>query len=448
MSFNNEKPPEGGKAIIFLVIAFFLIFAPLQLGDRELYWSEGDYSAMTMEMDFALPLTIAHGELIPATFPMFPWISALLCRYLGFTMEFSLRIISVLSLAALTILAWDAGRRALNIQAGAVAAAVMLSSIIIIEKTLDGYPNTLALLFIFMGWLVWFTFGAARGSWNRAWIYSMFCCGLAFYTLGWPCLIYFAFPLLFMRRPLTLWTKLQRPGFFVGLAILFVFIFLWGFSRWSAGTDIPFSSLPIDKGVFEDYFQHLLTFPFEIILRFLPWSIIAWTPFCVAYHPLDKNPIFSRYLRTIFISLFFLLWISPFTKSRDLIILAPTLAVMTGINYWLLVRRHGHQIHKLLKIFSYAAILGGFFIIAFYLVPVEWWQDFYPSSFDIAFRYNSKNILFGIIQGSICVICGILMNIHPQERRCMGIHPAFGHRCRPFSLGAPQSLQGTGQFQT
>ena len=52
------------------------------------------------------------------------------------------------------------------------------------------------------------------------------------------------------------------------------------------------------------YLKDILVYPFQLAFRFLPWTFLAWPAFCVAYYPLDKNPIFSRFLRTIFLSLF------------------------------------------------------------------------------------------------------------------------------------------------
>ncbi len=396
----------------FLLIAFALIYFPLQLGDRELYWDEGTYAAMATEMNFQSPLTVAHGELIPNSFPLFPYLAAILHRFFGLPMEYALRLISVLSLFGLSLLCWEVGRRALDFQAALVASLVMFSSGIIIEKGIDGYPHMLALFFLFSGWLTWFTFGVARGSWNKAWIYSIFFCGLALYTIGWSALFYFFLPLLFMRRPMTVWPKLRKPGFVIAMLVLAAFILMWGIPRWSVGEDLP-RPLQIDPRFtwvqLKDYLLHLAVYPFEITLRFLPWSIFAWAPLCVAFFPLDKNPIFSRFLRTIFISLAIIMWVSPWTESRDLIFLAPPLAVLTGINYWLVARRYGHLIHQMLHFFSYAAIAAGILIIAFYLIPHRWISEFYTFSRDISFNTNIWYFVMGLSQGGLCIVIGLYL---------------------------------------
>lgn len=408
MSERKEREPGFFYSSLFLILCFVLIYSPFHFGGRELYWREGDYAAMAQEMDLLFPSTVAHGEIFLQSFPLYPWCAAFFNRFLGVDMAFSLRLISVLSLAAITFLVWLAGKRSTGRQAAVVAAAAMISSNLVIEKTLDGYPDFTGLLFIFCAWLLWFTYGVARSNWNKAWIFSAFFCGLGFYTIGWSALFYFFFPLIFMRRPMTVWSKLRRPGFFVGVGVIIFFILVWGVPRWSLGQDIPFRSLP-DRSEFEGYFSRLYEFPLDVLVRFLPWTIIAWCPFCVAFYPLDKNPIFSRFLRTIFISLFVFLWLSPLAKVRDMIILAPPLSLMIGINYWLLARRYGHKYHQMLKIFSFAAIIAGATLACFYLVPTEWWQDFVSLSRGISYRDEWTFRLLGFIYAAALVMIGIFL---------------------------------------
>lgn len=403
MPAYEEILPRKLRSIFFLAIAFLFIYSPFQLSNWQFRRREERYAAIAYEINIYQPNTIIHGEQIPLHYPLYPWLVALLHKT-GLSFEFCLRIISVASLGILSILAWEAGRRAANLQAAVVAGAVMFSSIIIIEKTLDGYPHLTGLLFLTTAWLSWFTFGVARGQWNRAWITAFFFCGLGFYTLGWQAVLYFIFPLVFMRRPMTVWQKLNKPGFGIGLLVLLSFVLVWGIPRWYTGYDIPFQSLQIFPITVKEYVHHLIFFPFDIIFRFMPWTLIAWPAFCVAYFPLDKNPIFSRFLRTIVISLFFLFWFSPFTDARDIIFMAPAIAVLCGINYWLVVRRHGKEIHNIVKVLSIAAVLTGIGIIIFYTTAFPWsldW-DFIPK--ELSFRDSNRFI--GITQALVVIALG------------------------------------------
>ena len=409
----EESTPKWYWAALLLGLAFLLMYPLWQLGDRELYWREGSFAAMAMEIDWERLTIKAHGELIPMSFPLFPWIAAVLYQA-GLGIEIALRFISVAAMGILVVICWETGRRASGLLAGVVAAAMMLSSNIVIEKAVDGYPNMLSAVLLLTGWLVWFWFGAVGGHWNRAWMYSMFFCGLCFYTVGWSGVIYYFVPLIFMRRPLSFWPKLSRPGFYYGLAILAFFVLLWGIPRWASGE--VFRSIPLGRGAFEDYWEHLLNFPFDVLVRFLPWTIFAWAPFCVALFPLDRNPIFTRFLRTIVISVFIVLWIDPSTESRDITLLAAPLAILTGMNYWIVVRRYGHLILALMPYIAWGTLLLGFFIMTFYLTPTEWWRGIINLSRGSEFHDHTRYLLIGITNGMIIIMSSLALLLIPRER--------------------------------
>ncbi len=409
----EESTPRWYTAAFFLLVTFMLCYPFWQIGGRELYWSESSYAAMAMEINYLSPSGQAHGEIIPQAFPMLPWLAALLHNEFGLSMETALRLPSVAALALLAFLVWMTGRHAAGIGAAAVASAVLITSNIVLEKAVDGYPDMLGVLFLFAGWMFWFRIGVVRGDWNLAWPVSLFCCGLAFYTIGWAGIIFFFIPLIFLRRPLTLWPKLQRPGFYIGLGIVLFFICLWALPRITAG-HMPFRSFPLRTGHVGGYLEHLFYFPFDVAARFMPWTVFMWAPFCVALQPLDKNPIFSRYLRTIVISLFMLLWFSPFTEPRDIVLLAPPLAILTGCYYPLVVRRYGHFFLKLLRYLSYAAIPCGLFLIAFYLAPTGWWQNLASLERGTGFHDNPHNITAGLTYGIIIVAAGIALIFTPK----------------------------------
>lgn len=405
MPAYEEPLPGKWRIALILAIAFIAIYSPLQLGSWELRWQEGRHAAIALEMDVWHPNTVAHGEQIPYAHPFYPLLVALANRA-GLPIELALRLVSIISVALLTILAWEAGRRAADIRAAAVAAAMMFSSLVVVEKAMDGYPDFTATLFLISAWLSWFTYGVARGKWNRAWIISFSFCAMAFHVGGWRSVALFLCPLLFMRRPMTVWPKLRKPGFIVGLAILAGSILLWVLPRWMAESETPFRAADMftdDVGV---YFKHLALFPLEIVLRFLPWSILAWPVFCVAYFPLDKNPIFSRFLRTIVISIFFLLWVAPFFDApRSMAALALPLAVLCGMNYWILARRHGGKIHKVLAVLSYvcAALAAGG--VVFYVLPVNLLEKIPRLGKYLGF--HDANFKIGIVQSAAAFLLAL-----------------------------------------
>ncbi|MDD3119091.1 MAG: glycosyltransferase family 39 protein, partial [Victivallales bacterium] len=220
----EENTPHRTVTVLFLVLTILLFYPLWQLGDRELYWSESSYAAMAMETDYLAPSGQAHGEIIPQAFPLLPMAAAALHNQLKVPMELALRLPSWGALVLLALLVWMSARHAAGATTAAVAVAILISSNIILEKAVDGYPDMVGVLFLFAGWMLWFRIGAVRGNWNLAWLVSLTCCGLAFYTIGWAGVVFFFTPLIFMRRPLTLWRKLQRPGFYIGLGVVALFV--------------------------------------------------------------------------------------------------------------------------------------------------------------------------------------------------------------------------------
>ncbi len=418
MAIFEEREPGLAAAVAIPLIAFILMFPFWHIGERDLYWAEGEYAAMASEMGSFPPVNVAHGEIMPNSYPLFPLISSWL-HAAGFGMEFSLRAVSVLSLAALAVLIWESCRRTMGLQAAAAAAAMTISTVLVGEKAIDGYPQMLALLFITAGWLMWFSFGQSNGNWDAAWIAAGLFGGLAFYANGWECLFYLILPLLFMRRPLAIWGKLKRPGFFAGLAILLVFIFLWGVPRWKAGFDIPLRAMPLDSGrSLLEYLGQLAVFPFEVFVRFMPWTLFAWVPFCAAIVPLDRNPLFSRFLKTIFITLFVFLWLDPLTKGRDILVLAPPLSMLVGLHYWIAVRRHGFQFLAILKWGGVGIAITALCALGYYLIPADALSSLLSLGRDISYKSSPATLARGIFE-SLCAVAFAVATFLLCRRRGM-----------------------------
>jgi len=400
----SEKQVNVYSSVIILVATFIIIYAPLQLGDRLLSSREGCYAAMAVEGNSSsfLPVSVAQGEIMSGYYPLYPQIASLVNKF-GVPVELNLRFISVVSLFLLVIGVWIVGRKAVSPQAGIVAAAMMLTTIIVSRKAIDGYPHILAFLLIFSAWMSWFTYGAVKRRWNMAWISFFLFCGLAFYTIGWNAVVSSVLPYVFLRRPLTVWRKLKFPGVIVGLSIIIAFILLWAVPAVMLSAEMHVKSADSELLSFAGYWEHLYKFPFNLAGRFMPWTFLAWAPFCVALFRVDENPVFSRYLRTIVISLFVFMWLNPFYDSRDVLLLVAPLSVLTGSYYWILVRRYTRQFYYIFRTLSFVGIVGSIAVVLFFLVP-EAWLDLFTFRHGLGFREPARNL--GLIKaGASLAIC-------------------------------------------
>ncbi|MCP4179916.1 MAG: hypothetical protein GY756_19315 [bacterium] len=423
----EEKSPHKIISIIILVAAFLILYSPWHLGLRELLGGEGKFAAMALDMNIFNPSTIAHGETLSNCFPLYPWLTAIAYK-LGFSLEVGLRGISVLCLGILGIIVFQTSRKNTGFHEAIVSTVFMIANIVVFEKAIDGNPFLLAVIFLFLGWLIWYEYGAIQGSWNKAWVISFIFCGLAFYTIGWIAIFYYFLPLIFMRRPLTLWKKLDNNGFKFGLFIVIFFILLWLIPRLIAAIEYPPNSTPLDLQITNDYILQIIFFPITFATELIPWTIIIWPAFCVAYYPLDKNPIFSRFLRTISISLFAFLWLNPFTETRDFMILVPPLAVLAGVHYKILIRRYGFTLHKLLNFLTIILLVMSIMAFILFLLPKVWWNEssilnyihnvFFTEGISFFFMLST----WGLIQTGASVLIGISTIVLYRIRLSIWLH--------------------------
>lgn len=416
----EEKSPNIILASLILVTVFVILYSPWNLTIRELLSEEGKFAAIALEMNFLNPSTVAHGETLANTYPLFPYIAAIFYK-IGLPLETGVRLTSVLSLAAMVITVFATSFRIAGIQAAVVSSAFMMSTLIMLGKAIDGNPFTLGIALILIGWLIWYYEAAMKGSWNKAWIYSSIFCGLAFYTIGWLAFFYFFLPLVFSRRPLTIWKKLNTSGFKIGLLIVCAFITAWLIPRFDSVNPMSITSDDFSAFFTPDYLKGILIYPFQLGFRLLPWTLIAWPAFCVAYHPLDKNPIFSRFLRTIFLSLFFVLWFSPDKDAKlNLILIAP-LAIMAGMHYWLAVRRNGYHIHILLSIMVYIFTAYSALFFLLFMLPQTIWMntDFFrilqAGIFRNGISFFFSHTLMGMTQTLLAFLIGLIIIIFRKK---------------------------------
>ncbi len=376
MALYEDKPLPVWRGIGLLLFSFLIFYCPWQLASRELYRHEGVYVAEALEMPSGvLPVAIAHGVAIKDGAPFYPWLVNLTWRA-GVPMEVALRVWPLLCVAILAVIVFFPTRKAAGTTAGFVAAAMVIGGNLMIEKAVEGSALIPSLPLILAGQLLWFRYGFLKGDWNSAWTVLGIFAAMAFYLTGTMALWFLILPLLFMRRPLSIRNKIKRKGVLLGLAALAIAGVLWA---------VPYWLMPAQKSGwlfdFDDwgnYWWHLLTFPVDTAFRLLPWSVLAWAPFCVAFQWVAPTPIFGRFLRTIVISLFFFLWLNPATEPRDQLVLVGPLAILTGMNYALVVRRYGNPLRTLMNWLTPLLLLAGAGIIVFFWVPPvsEWIKSF------------------------------------------------------------------------
>lgn len=355
MSVYRETHIPRWLGFLLVIFAFLILFQPWLLGMRELFRLEGFYAVQAAEFSFRSPIVTAHGVAIQNAYPLYPALAALLNRGFGLEMELALRLISVLMAGAAAAVAGVAAASERTPRAGLVAAAMFLGSNLMLDKGVDGDPATLGAFLLLCAQLMFFQFGVRRTNWSLGWICSLSLLSLGFLAGGGWIILLFIFPMFFFRRPLSVKSKFRKAGFPVGVAILALTVLAWGVPYWTASHAVPLDWLWWNDSSFWEYLWKLLVFPLEFAVRLLPWTLIAWIPFCVALQGLDETPILSRYLRTLVIATFGLLWVLPESDPRDFLYVLGPLSILVGINYDLAMRRYGYRVRKWLVVCEYFA---------------------------------------------------------------------------------------------
>lgn len=416
MGVFREKNPSFLFAVLVLAAVFFFCYPVTELGKMELMRQEGFYAALSLETGSFPPVSRAHGEIVAYTYPLYPLLVKMLYST-GWSMEFSLRILSVIFLALLSLVVGFAcyqaaffnsffallrgefspeevrknsgkelteeektlplsdkerkkeSRRA-ALQAASVGSCIIFATFLAGNKGIEGNPVILTSLLIYGGWLLWFFLGIGKDAWNSAWLLTFLAASAAFYNGGWYALGFFFLPMFFLKRPLRFGSKLRYGGFFAGIIILLLTILLWEIPRWEGGSLMTLAEHSL-IGSFGKYLKKITLIPLELCLFFLPWTFFLYAPLCPALISIDRNRLFMKYLRRLLIFALLFFWFNPVTESRDFLLIAPVFATLTALDYWIVVRRYGEKICKVILWIAPVFILAGICAVSLYLIPQE-----------------------------------------------------------------------------
>ena len=185
--------------VLLLLTVSAAVFLPWLGSERELFRNESLHAVIAQEFSSSSPVPTAHHVQLLSDGIIHQAAASILHRVSGLSLVSSLRTVSLLMLTLTAILAGiSASSR--SSRAGLTAAAVVMSTMIAIDKVPDGFPATTSAFFLLSAQLAFFYYGIRKANWNMAWIVSAALILLAFASGGFRMLIYFVFPLLFLRH--------------------------------------------------------------------------------------------------------------------------------------------------------------------------------------------------------------------------------------------------------
>ena len=397
-------------SVISIVIFFLLVFAWWTFSGRELLRQEGFFATCAQECRFGLQ-TSAHGVVRQDVQPLYPALTALLYRA-GIPMEMALRLISIVMMAAWALLAGIAVAMRRNFRAGVVTVCCCVGSILAMDKGIDGSPAAMTAFFLLAAQLVFFHYGSRFANWNKAWLGAAALWILAFLSGGPVTIWYFVLPLLFLRRPLSVGSKFNAPGFFIGGAAMVITVIAWGVA---AGISVNSDFITVSDFSTLDYLQQLISLPAVFAVRMMPWTLLCWLPFCAALQQLDVTPVFSKYLRTLFFSTFIFFWLMPERPGSELFIIVGPLAMLTGLYYELGIRRYW-------KWFRQSFVFGEVFIagVAAVMAVLSFFPDAWLNEIPFVqaqwWRFRSVPSYMPVVYAAIAVVLLLLIGFHLRKR--------------------------------
>ena len=290
--------------------------------------------------------------------PLTSWLLSAFFKVLPIN-EFTIRLLGILSLGVLAILCGFVSYRAAGPRGAAATVAATMSSYIALSQAVFDNKDMLFCLLINASWFVWYILGREQRHWLYAWFFAHLLVFLAVLTTGFKAVFFFYFPLLFLRRPLKIWLRLRQADHILSAVFLCLFVILWTVKApYQMEKVIQFFQEFEHHEPSSNYIVYLLTFFVVSILSYMPWVFLVWPAFCVAFHPLERDPILGQFLRTITFSLFYFFWLFPEVKPEILFPLIGPLSVLVGLNYEILVRRYGQQLLYLPRSICWATLLG------------------------------------------------------------------------------------------
>ena len=344
---NRAPLHTRNNASLFLLL-FALIYLP---GLSFLPLSTPEAVAALGRVDSGTVAALRHPFLSGETLVVYPFYN-ILVEFFKFFLganEWAARMPSIISILGLCGLSAWLGRRHGG-RDGAIAAAVACAcAIASVSAGRQASGHALTALFLNAAWFSWYTLGRDSRKWGVAWAVALGIVLVASFHTGVKAFLIFYFPLFFLRRPIKVWRRIVMVRHLAFLATVFALYLVFQSSM--NGTPITIEALgrwfEAERGAIQ--LGDIFAYPVRWFVFLLPAVLLFWPGFCAAFRTLERDRQCASFMRTIVVTLSLSMWIVPNTSARDLVILMPPLAVLAGMHYEYLVRRHAQVADRLLR---------------------------------------------------------------------------------------------------
>lgn len=366
-TLRYERQPVR-KHVIALIAIALVLFVPALLLPEYRASDEAIYSQLArdiVENGNWLSPRLHGGEF--HCFPMYPWLVAI-CSGLQAPTPFTTRLPALLALGCLSLACAAFARRYMGNQSAMVAACVVLFSFVGMHAGIIGQSAVLETLFLTCAWFSWYNFGRRQERWHLAWGIAFLFVFLGVLTAGADAIVKFYLPLLFLRSKVRIFSHFKTTQHYVNLLAFAALVTIWTrfvcpyqpFLPWNDA--IAMGNPAVSVG----FFHHLWYLPVACVSYLMPWGVLFWTPFCLAFRQFEPEGTMCSYLRTIVLSIFLIDLVIPTKTPLMLLPVLGAMAVLIGIHFRVPASRYRTFFSRLTKSLG---MLGG---VAFAFGTIFW----------------------------------------------------------------------------
>lgn len=360
--------------LIGLVLLIPALFINLGVLPANFHTDESRRALVALEMilsgDYLTPTL--NGELYLNKPPLYNWIIAGFFNLFNEYSPLILRLPVVLSLMLYGLIAYWFVSRNVDRRTGVMAGfATITCGRFLFYDSYIGLIDTTFSLLTYTGWMLMYHF-YKRDKWYALFLVSYFLTAIGFLIKGLPSVVFQGITLL------TLFTYQQKfrklfslPHILGGLLFLGVVgLYYWAYFRQNniSGEDV-FGTLwnesakrtPVAYG-WQDTVRHFVTFPFEIMYHYAPWTLLVLFLFKKGvWRQLKSQPFIWYNVNILFFNIL-IYWLSPQVYARYLLMFLPLMFTIGAYVYYRFSTEGDWQ-RRLLDYLLMAFV--GFLILAF-----------------------------------------------------------------------------------
>lgn len=334
---------------------------------------------MIQKSDFITPTV--GGEIYLKKPPLFNWLVAGSFKLFNSYEEFPVRMPMLFSLYLYTLAIFYFFKKEKSTELGVIAALMFLSTgRIIMYESLYGLID---LTFSFLTFLFFMVIYRAfnEGKMLKLFVLAYVLTAISFLLKGLPSIVFLGISLLVLFishrkfKLLFFWQHFAGMALFVIIAGTYYLIYFMHnevpiedmvsvmFGESSRRTAIRFG--------FWQTILHLLSFPFEMIFHFLPWTLMILFLFTKGTIRKLRSRPFLNYLALIFIFNIIIYWSSPEVYPRYILMLIPLLFGISAY-FYLELKKENHRFVKIIEsIFGALLSLAAIGSIVLFFVNIQ-----------------------------------------------------------------------------